>query len=175
MGEISVYYVPENEAWWIGREREAAEAFWHQGIFVATPDRWAYNEIARYQREGLELPGGEFRFSFAEMGLGGLGQWESVPNLVYEQRCPSCSGDISAEMHERWEEESAIPLPERSLDCPHCGTRMAAGGAVSPQPFVFSRFYLWIADIDPDDWDPKFKGAVESVLGPCAEFTAWET
>ena len=43
MGETSVYYVPVDEARWIGHEREAAEAFWAIGVFVVTADRWAYD------------------------------------------------------------------------------------------------------------------------------------
>ena len=34
---------------------------------------------------------------------------------------------------------------------------------------------MWVADIEPEDWEPDFKRVVESVLGSCSEYTAWET
>jgi hypothetical protein len=72
-------------------------------------------------------------------------------------------------------EESPVPLPERSLTCPHCGGKVAAGAGVAPEPFTFSRFYLWVADIDEADWQPEFRSAVEAVLGPCTVYQGWET
>src|SRR5262245_35739076 len=113
MGETSVYYVPADEARWIGREREVVQAFWERGIFVVTPDRWVYDEIARFKQEGKVLPPWAFTFSFAEMGLGGLGRWEPVPNVVYDQQCPHCHQPITDAIWELWEAESTVSLPDR--------------------------------------------------------------
>lgn len=175
MGETSVYYVPRDEQRWIGHELEAAKQFWQAGIFVITPDNWAYEERARYRREARALPGWAYTFTFASMGFGGLGNWDPVPNAVYEQACPSCSGPIGDAMTELWNDESETPLPARSLVCPHCAAPVAAGAGIAPEPFVFSRFYLWVSDIDEVDWQPEFRNAVERVLGPCSVYQAWET
>jgi hypothetical protein len=175
MGETSVYYVPADEERWIGREQEVVRSFWAHGIFVLTPDRWVYDEIARFKKEGRALPEWQFTFSFAEMGLGGLGEWEPVPNVVYDQQCPHCRHAITETIWELWQDESPIPLPERTTECPSCSGRVGAKDGISQQPFTFSRFYLWVADIDEADWQPSFKAEVETVLGPCSDFQAWET
>lgn len=175
MGETSVYYVPQQEQRWIGRELEAAQQFWTLGVFLVTPDNWAYQEIERFKREGRPLPPWRHTFSFASMGIGGLGQWDPVPNSISEQSCPFCGEDITDAMYEVWVEENPVPLPERSLSCPHCSKAVQAGAGVASEAFVFSRFYLWVSDIDEGDWQPDFQQTVEQVLGPCNVFQGWET
>ena len=174
MGETSVYFVPDDETRWIGRERDVAEAFWALGVFLTVPDDSVYARIRQWKAEGRALPAWKHSFRFATMGLGGLGQWEPVPSLVYDLRCPACDADVFEFLHEVWEDESAVPLPERAIACHSCGVSIPAGGAHSETPFTFSRFFLWVSDIG-DDWDPTFKSTVEAVLGPCKEFQAWET
>jgi hypothetical protein len=177
VGETSVYYVPDDEERWIGREHDVAEAFWSLGVFLVTKDRFIYERIGQWHAEGKALPEWEHGFSFAEMGFGGgQSQWDPVPNQVYELRCPHCTADLYDPLYEVWNDDrSSVPLPERTVACHACGRQVCSAEAKSQEPFTFARFYVWVADIDPGDWDASFKRTVESVLGPCREYMAWET
>jgi hypothetical protein len=174
VGETSVYFVPEDQTRWIGREREVAEAFWAHGVFLAVPDDFVYERIRQWRAEGRALPGWKHAFQFGTMGLGGLGEWEPVPSLVYDLRCPECDADVFEALHEVWEDETVVPLPDRTGACPSCRAVIRAGAARSETPFTFARFFLWVSDIG-DGWDPTFKHTVETVLGPCKEYEGWET
>jgi hypothetical protein len=176
MGEITKYFVPVDEAPLLERERELAEAFWALGIFVVTSDRFVYERIKLWEAQGRSLPEWKHSFSFVEMGFGGSHLFEPVPGMIYDLLCPLCHTDIGNAAYEVWEEDSEIILPERLIGCPTCNREVRSDTLVTEEtPFTFSRFYLWVADIEESDWDNTFKATVESVLGPCREFTAWET
>jgi hypothetical protein len=176
VGETSVYYVPNDQQRWLGKEREVAEAFWPVGVFLVTEDRFIYDRIKAWQAEGRPLPEWPYKFTFAEMGFGSPGEFDPVPNVVYDLRCPHCDADIGDALRDAWEAVDArTPVPERSVPCAACGQMVRSDSARSDTPFTFAQFYIWVADIDPDDWDPTFKQTVEAVLGPCREYQAWDT
>ena len=177
MGETAKYFVPDDEARFVGRERDVAEAFWLRGVFVVTSDRFIHERIKQWRAENRPLPEWEHDFTFAEMGLGGSELMEPVPNSVYDLVCPACGEDISDAAYDAWNEDAPIvPLPARQVLCAACGAQVASNEIKATETaFTFSRFYLWVADVELSDWDPTFKKTVEAVLGPCREFTAWET
>lgn len=169
-----MYFVPHDQESWVGRERDAAEAFWARGVFVMTPDRFIYDRIRQWESHGKPLPPWRHSFGFVEMGFGGLGEWEPVPSIVHDLRCPYCDTEMANVLHELFQEESGIPLPDRTAVCPNCDQTVRATEARAESAYTFARFFLWVADIG-DDWDPSFRGTVESVLGPCTQYEAWGT
>jgi hypothetical protein len=177
MGETAKYFVPDDEARFIGKEREVAEAFWQRGVFIVTSDRFIYDRIKQWNAEGRPLPEWKHDFTFVEMGVGESKLMDPVPNSIYDLVCPACGTALSDAAYGVWnDEESPLPLPDRVVVCGGCGARHRSGQLQSKEtPFTFARFYLWVADIEEADWDSTFKQTVEAVLGPCREFTAWET
>jgi hypothetical protein len=176
MGEVSKYFVPEDASNLVGKEHEIAEAFWNIGIFVVTRHRFIYQRIDDWNEEGRALPASGHDFPFAEMGLGASPLYEPVPNSIYDLACPKCDTDLTDEAHEVWEDEdSRIALPLRKVVCPNCRAASKSANLKSQHPFTFSRSYLWVADIESDEWDGSFKETVASVPGRCREITAWET
>lgn len=176
MGEVSKYFVPSDDSAFVGKEREIVEAFWKAGLFLVTEDRFIYKRIEEWEKAGRPLPESTHEFSFAEMGLGGSPLYEPVPNSIYDLACPKCDGELAEEAYELWEDdESSVPIPLREIVCPHCHAISKSSELRSQEPFAFSRLYLWIADIEADDWDSSLKATVEVILGPCQEITAWET
>jgi len=176
MAEVSKYFVPEDDADLVGKEREIAEAFWNVGLFVVTQDRFVYQRIEEWKKQGRPLPASVHNFPFAEMGLGGSPSYDPVPNSIYDLSCPKCGAEIAEEAYEAWgDEESNIALPQREIVCPSCHVASKSITLKSQDPFTFSRLYLWVADIETDEWDSSFKATVEGILGPCQEITAWET
>ncbi len=176
MGETTKYYVPDDDASLLGKEREIAEAFWNIGLFLATEDRFIYNRIEAWKKAGQPLPPSAHDFAFAEMGLGGSPRYEPIPNSIHDLACPKCAGDLAAEAYAVWQDEaSAVVLPLREVTCPHCHLSSRSSALKSTEPFAFSRLYLWIVDVAPHEWDTSLKASVEKILGPCQEITAWET
>lgn len=176
MGEVSKYFVPEDDARWLSKERELAEAFWTVGLFVTTQDRFIYRRIEEWRAAGRTLPASPHQFSFAEMGLASSPLCDAVPNAIYDLACPECQAPISDVALEVWEDEaSLVPLPLREVTCPTCQAISKSQSLASSEAFTFARVYLWVSDIDTDDWDSSFKRTVEGVLGTCQEFTSWET
>ena len=176
MAEISKYFVPEDDAHLMGKERDIAEAFWNAGLFVVTEDQFIYERIKEWEKEGRALPVSVHNCTFAEMGLGGSPVYEPVPNSINELACPKCGSELTSEAYDAWEDEdSETPVPLRNVTCPSCHAESKSTELKSEEPFTFSRLYLWVADIESDDWDSSFKATVERILGPCKEITAWET
>jgi hypothetical protein len=175
MAECAKYFVPDDESRLIGKEHEVAEAFWKLGVFIATDDEFIYRRLADWQARGKPFPQCAHDFSFAEMGLGGSELGDVVPDPDHVV-CPECDADITEAAQDVWYDEGAVlPLAAREVTCPECGAGTLSADLQSDEaPFTFSRFYLWITDVDPGDWDETFKKTVETVLGPCQEFTAVE-
>ncbi|MBL0731211.1 hypothetical protein [Piscinibacter sp. HJYY11] len=175
MAEMSKYFVPKDDAHLLGKEREIADAFWNVGLFITTEDQFIYQRIKDCEKEGRPPPESLHDFTFAEMGLGGSPSFEPVPNSINDLACPKCGSDLLSEAYEEWEDEdSEVALPLRTVTCPSCNTHSKSAELKSEDPFTFSRFYLWVSDIESEDWDESFKASVEKILGPCQEITAWE-
>jgi hypothetical protein len=110
------------------------------------------------------------------MGIADEPRPDPVPNLIYDLQCPRCSAELMREAYDVWNAETETPIPERPIRCRKCRTEFPSADIKSEEtPFTFARFYLWVSDIDEDDWEPRFKKTVESVVGPCREFKTWET
>jgi hypothetical protein len=177
MGELSVYFVPNDQVRWFNRERDIAEAFWSRGVFLATPDRFIYERLAEYKAQGRPLPPWKHAFTFSDMGIASSALEDPVPSGYLELHCPSCKTDISEAAHDVWgDEESTVPTPSRTITCPSCeATHAGATLLCTDSEFTFASVYMWVSDIDEDDWDASFKTTVEEVLGPCRQFMAWDT
>jgi len=176
MGETSKYFVPNDDSALIGKEHEVAEAFWKIGLFLATEDRFIYRRIEEWKKAGRPLPASAHDFGFAEMGLGGSRLYHPVPNCIYDLACPECAGELAHAAYAVWEDNnSEVALPLREIICPYCQASTKSSELKSQECFVFSRLYLWIADVAPYEWDTSFKATVESILGPCQKITSWET
>ncbi|MGQ2992991.1 hypothetical protein [Variovorax sp.] len=176
MSEVSKYFVPKDDTRLFGKEHEIAERFWAIGVFVTTPDRFIDERIKEWASAGRSLPTSAHDFSFAEMGLATSPLHDPVPNLIYDLACPQCGASLSQVANEIWEdEESSLALPLREVACPDCHAISKPDALVSPEAYTFSRAYLWVSDVDLEDWDSNFIHTVESVLGPCVEYTSLET
>jgi hypothetical protein len=176
MSEYSVWYVPQNQEALAGRAHEVADAFWERGIFLSMADDCIYRRIDEWKASGRALPQRAHDFAFSEMGLTEEEQGYIVPNLVYELCCPKCKEDLTELAYEVFDDESQGPVEQRLVVCLNCDAEFPASELKSAEtPFTFAMFYIWVGDIDVDDWGPAFKETVEKVLGPCGEFIAWET
>jgi hypothetical protein len=75
-------------------------------------------------------------------------------------------------------QEKGLSIPEWDHDFGFVEMGVADEGrevSIESEAGEFSaRIYLWVADIDEEDWDSQFKITVESVLGPCKEVFAFE-
>jgi len=176
MGELSVYFVPDNQQKLVGKSRQIAEALWALGVFVATEDQFIYKRIQDWKAARKPLPKGNHDFSFGDMGIADKLMPEPVPNLIYDLKCPRCAAEMMNETYDIWNKETETPIPDRPIRCPKCSAVFPSREIKSEEmPFTFARFYLWVSDIDEEDWDPAFKETVQNVVGPCREFRACET
>ena len=177
MAELSVYFVPVDQERWFNRERDVAEAFWSRGVFLATPGYFIYQRLAEYKAQGRSLPPSNHAFTFSDMGIASSPLEDPVPSGYLELHCPSCKADVSDAAHDVWSDEDATaPTSSRIVTCPTCNA--THGGATlvcAESDFTFARVYMWVSDIDEDDWDASFKTTVEEVLGPCRQYKAWDT
>lgn len=175
MAECSVWYVPQDQARFVGKATQIADAFWNHGVFLETEDDRIHKRIAEWNRQGKPLPECRHDFAFSAMGLGEAENGCIVPEAVDDLSCPECAEDITDDAHEVLDDETLGEVSRRSITCPHCEAMFPASRLVSKKtPFTFARVCLWVSDIDPGEWDGSFKETVEKVLGPCDEFMAWE-
>ncbi len=177
MGEKSAYYIPDDQEHLIGKLEQLADQFWEKGIFLSTKDAHIYTRMKEYRDSNHQLPSCEHEFSYAEMGLADEEIEMPVPSNVYDAKCPKCDSEIYDEFTDALvDEDASSSLPDRNITCPNCSNSFPASETKAEDPgFVFARIYMWVSDIDDDDWEPSFKRTVESVLGPCKEIVAWDT
>lgn len=110
------------------------------------------------------------------MGLCDEVDGDIVPNLIYDLSCPACSEVLSDDAYEVLEDEELGEITRRGITCPHCDAVFPASRLVSKEtPFTFAKVYIWVGDIDNDEWDSSFRETVEKVFGPCGELFSWET
>lgn len=177
MGEITAYYIPEDQDTLSGRGEALADLFWEQGIFLASRDDHIHAKILAARKLGQPLPECVHRFSFGHMGLVDEPADIPVPPNVYDAACPACGAEVyEAFMEAMVDGDDDVNFPDRPVLCTECGHGFPAGETVAHDPgFEFARVYLYVAEISDDDWEPEFRDTVESVLGPCREILAWDT
>lgn len=177
MGEKTAYYIPENQSELLGKVEEIADRFWDLGVFLATPDEHIYERLREYKEKGKPIPEWKHNFSFAEMGLADEGGEVPVPSNVYDATCPKCGAEVYEEFTDALSnEEKNTELPNREVICSSCHHKFKASETKSNDTgLVFTRLYLWVSDIYDEDWDPEFRGTVESIMGKCKEIVAWDT
>jgi len=176
MGELAKYFVPDNQEGVSGRGHEIATALLSLGLRFTVDGGEEHMATYTDTTAPIEIPASKHDFSFADMGIADLSDPIPVPEVLYELLCPNCHADVTEPAHEVWQSESEVAIPDRQVPCPNCGGIVTSTHLESPsEPFTFARFYLWVADIDPEDWEPDFKATLESVVGSCQEFESWET
>lgn len=178
MSTHSVYYVPQEQTKFLGREDDVAEKFWKLGLFLETSSGKIMKRLQR--RPKFLLPKTKHDVSFSGMGLADCEEPHIVPDVVEGVHCPKCGEDISesfseAEITPSETEEDLLKADVVCLACNEASPLTEINA--SPPGFVAAQFYLYVSDISLEDgpWDPTFKATVESVLGPCAELIAEET
>ncbi|MCA8912580.1 MAG: hypothetical protein KDB82_12820 [Planctomycetes bacterium] len=174
MGEYSLYFVPENQGRFVGRENEVAEAFWKLGVFLATEDDFIFERIAELEKQGSPLPEWEHDFEFGEMGLQDDEEASIVPQELeaLELTCPHCDEDITEQAYDVFDDIDESPQPVRPIRCVGCGKTMPFKDLKHGRPYTFARFHLWVSDADPDYDGEDFRRTVEKVLGPCTIYRA---
>ena len=176
MGEVTAYYIPEDQETLAGRGEALADLFWHQGIFLASRDDHIDTKLVEARKTGKPLPESPHFFSFEQMGLVDEAIDLPVPPHAYDAACPACGAEVYDAFLEAMLEGEEPNLSERIILCGECGHGFAAVETVAHDPgFQFAKIYLYVAGISDDDWEPDFRDTVESVLGPCREILAWDT
>jgi DNA-directed RNA polymerase subunit RPC12/RpoP len=178
MGDVTAWYVPERQHELAGKAEEIADRFWKLGVFLSTPNDHIKARLRELTDKGIELPPWDHDFSFVDMGIGDEAVSIPIPYNVYDASCPHCG----AEVYEQFTDAVSEALTndddprDEHIRCPRCEFVFRASETAAPQTgFAFARFYVWVSDIQDDDWDSSFKATVESVLGPCREIIAWDT
>lgn len=176
MGEKTAYYIPEDQAKYYERVEELADKFWEKGVFLSTEDEHIYERLRLYKEQGKTLPKTTHEFCFAEMGIADEGMKLPIPSNVYDAQCPNCGADVYEEFTDSLADCDDEDLSNAIVKCPRCTNEFKSCNTVAKDPgFAFARVYLWVSDIEDDNWEPSFKATVESVVGPCREIIAWDT
>ncbi|QDV18739.1 hypothetical protein Pan153_34000 [Gimesia panareensis] len=179
MGEHSAYYVPEDQESVIGKSDEIRMRFWDLGVFLDCMDEPIASRLAEARKTGVSLP--EWKHDF---GFGGMGIQESevdlpVPELPYDAQCPHCGAEVFRDLADTWygsEEIDESPDLAAAITCSSCQKQFSVDEMKCPeQGFAHARWYLWVSDIDPDDYDRSFKQTIEAIVGPCKEVFGWDT
>jgi hypothetical protein len=174
MGEISVYYVPDDQAACSSRARELAEFFWQYGIFLDTTE---INERLLAERNaGRSLPHCHLNIDQKFGGMGVSDEMEvPVPNYLYEIACPVCEADIVDACYAAWSCDSDVECKDRVVICDACGASSTTKDLKFGEPMTFARFFVFVSDCDRENWDPGFRTLLEQLLGPCSEYWEWST
>ena len=176
MGEVTAYYIPEDQDVLSGRAEALADLFWEQGIFLASRDDHIHAKLLEARKLGQPLPESSHHFSFGHMGLVDETVAVPVPPHVYDAACPACGAEVYEAFLEAMVHGEEAEFSDRPVLCAECGHGFSAAETVAHDPgFEFARIYLYVAEISDDDWEPDFRDTVESVLGPCREILAWDT
>ena len=177
MGECSLYYVPENQGRFVGRENDVADEFWALGVFLATEDEAIFERVREYENDGKALPECEHDFEFGDMGLTDDEEELPVPQELdgLGLTCPHCDADITEQAYDVYDDIDDNPAPVRPIRCICCGKNSPFKRLKSKLPFTFSRFFLWVSDTDPGDDGTGFLPTVEKVLGPCTIYRSIAT
>ena len=176
MGEHVVYYVPMHQDLVAGCGLEIANALAAHGlsfrIYLAEMLTGEPEAPPSHDGPCLSTHG----FTRSDMAIADLPDPIPVPELIAELLCPNCERNISDAAYDVWESESELAIPDRQVHCPECGAIVESRYLRSPnEPFTFACFFLWISDIDPNDWEPEVKATIESVVGPCLVLETYMT
>lgn len=179
MGEYSVFYIPNEQDKFCGKEDEVAENFWKLGIFLQTTSGKIMKRQKKMRWVKFRIPKTTHEFSYSGMGLNDSDE-HIVPYHVHDVKCPACNTEVFDEFHaadENLQDDEKSNLIDNTFECSSCGANSSLAEATVGAPgFSIAKFYLYVSDIFPDDdWEPSFKQTVESVLGPCKEIIAWDT
>jgi hypothetical protein len=175
MGEQSAYYVPESQSNLFDDIEALADKFWEKGIYLTTPNDHIQNRLSEFNEKGTSLPSCIHEFSYADMGLAKENISYAIPPNVYDAQCPKCKAEVYDEFTEAIESAELAP-EDANVVCSSCGNIfLAKETEANTDGFVFTNFYLWVSDIDEDDWESSFKQSVEEILGPCREYISWST
>ena len=176
MGQHSVYYVPKDQARWSGRAEVLAASLWTHGVFLSTPHITKRLRALRHNPDALPTCPLDIDHKFGFMGVCDEAQAHQVPNIPQDIACPVCGHDLTHVAIDVWEDEDDWEAPEdRIVDCPQCHSAQPSCALQHRSPLTFARFYVYVADCDPQDWDAGFRGLLEGILGPCEEFWEWAT
>lgn len=175
MGELSVYYVPNDQEAWSGRGDELADRLWDVGIFLETSV--IMDRLGTFRDEGRVLPECALNIDqkFGGMGVSDENEDHPVPNYLYEITCPNCGHDVMDAVYNTWASESDAAPKDRKIECPSCDAESAAGDLQFGEPMCFARFYVWVSDCEQEEWDPNFRKVLEKIVGPCQEYWEWST
>ncbi|KAI9131309.1 hypothetical protein [Acaryochloris sp. CCMEE 5410] len=175
MGQVSVYYVPENQDQWSGCGEELAERLWEYGVFLKTPV--ILNRIRAFRDADRPFPDCDLdiKAKFGGMGIVDESKEHPVPNYLYEIKCPKCSSDVMDNVNEVCKEDSKTALQDRAITCPFCTSKLCIKDLNYVESMEFARFYVYVSDCDQEVWDPKFRQLLEGIVGPCHEYWEWST
>jgi hypothetical protein len=179
MGYCTAYYVPERQEDVIGRTEEIRIRFWKRGVSLYSALNPKEKKVIESLENDCPLPEWEHEFSFSEMGVHESTIDMPVPLMPYDARCPRCKAEVFDDLRHAWYvsiEEDEEPDLDIDIKCSACQQLFAVDEMECPeQGFARARWYIWVDDIDPDEYDGSFKQTVESVVGPCKEVIAWDT
>ena len=94
MGEVTAYYIPEDQETLAGRGEALADLFLEQGIFLASRDDHIHTKLLEARKLGQALPESSHLFTFAHMGLVDETLELPVPPHVYDAACPACGAEV---------------------------------------------------------------------------------
>lgn len=179
MGAHSAYYVPENQSAVIGRSDDIRLQFWDLGVFLDSMDDPIASKLEECKRSGAPLPKWQHDFGFGGMGIEESDFDLPVPEMPYDARCPHCDAEVFQDLADTWygsEDLDDGPDLDAAITCSSCQKQFVPSEMKCPeQGFARGRWYIWVSDIEPDDYDKSFRQTVESVVGPCREVFGWDT
>ncbi len=175
MGQVSVYYVPENQDTWLERGEELADRLWDYGVFLETPA--IMDRIRAFRDADRPFPVCDLDINkkFGGMGVVDESTEHPVPNYLYEIKCPKCSAKVMDTVYEVWEEGSEAALPDRAITCPVCDSISCTKDLNYGESVEFARFYIYVSDCEQEGWDANFRKLLEGIVGPCREYWEWST
>lgn len=179
MGEYSAYYVPEDQESVIGKSDEIRKRFWDLGVFLDCLDEPIVTRLAETRDSGVPLPEWKHDFSFGGMGIQESGVELPVPLMPYDAQCPHCCAEVFQDLADTWYGTSDIeegPDLNAAISCSACQKEFSVDEMKCPEHGIArGRWYIWVSDIEPDDYDSSFRQTIESVVGPCREVFGWDT
>jgi rubredoxin len=160
MGEFDIYYVPKDQARWNGRKHKIEQLFCPLGVILHDYDR--LKEInAELSSKGERLPKSKHQFSFGGMGVADEDLPHPVPNELYDNwSCPQCSSRFTYEDLLDGSEKDFMS-PDDVIACGQCGQKTAFENLKSDTNFIMARTYIFISDVDPEEWIPMFLNDVK--------------
>lgn len=161
MGAFSVYYVPHDQEKWSGQRKEIEKLFWPHGI--ALHDFDALTELNNKMKENKEeWPETKFEFSFGYMGVVDEEIMHPVPYELYDNwSCPQCSEKMDYQYIIDNSDAGHLINLESYVTCRECNQKTTFKNLKSEDDFALAKVYIYIGDVDPNEWVPLFLGKVQ--------------